>query len=729
VINATEAKTLELQRFQAVNSIESIFGGSEGLSIVGSKGNDVLDFSMTTLEHVTGIDAGDGNDTVIGSAGDDVIIGGRGNDNLSGGDGDDQFVYREGDGADRYTGGSGKDVINATEAKTLELQRFQAVNSIESIFGGSEGLSIVGSKGNDVLDFSMTTLEHVTGIDAGDGNDTVIGSAGDDVIIGGRGNDNLSGGDGDDLLVLSGNRADYKIVEQSNGSLSISDIRDSDGNDRISGFERYQFADQTVEHDELFNSAPTSIKIDGDTISESAEAGTIVGKLWASDEDRSDKHEYTLVDKNGKEVKDSNFEIRDNAIVVRDGHQLNYETSATQELYVQVTDSAGASFIKSVEINIGDSNDTPTDLHFSGDKVSENAEAGTVVGKLWASDEDRSDKHEYTLVDKNGKEVKDPNFEIRDNVIVVRDGHQLNYETSATQELYVQVTDSAGASFIKSVEINIGDSNDTPTDLHFSGDKVSENAEAGTVVGKLWASDEDRSDKHEYTLVDKNGKEVKDPNFEIRDNVIVVRDGHQLNYETSATQELYVQVTDSAGASFIKSVEINIGDSNDTPTDLHFSGDKVSESAEAGTIVGKLWASDEDRSDKHEYTLVDKNGKEVKDPNFEIRDNVIVVRDGHQLNYETSATQELYVQVTDSAGASFIKSVEINIGDSNDTPTDLHFSGDKVSENAEAGTVVGKLWASDEDRSDKHEYTLVDKNGKEVKDPNFEIRDNVIVVS
>jgi Ca2+-binding RTX toxin-like protein len=218
VINATEAKTLELQRFQAVNSIESIFGGSEGLSIVGSKGNDVLDFSMTTLEHVTGIDAGDGNDTVIGSAGDDVIIGGRGNDNLSGGDGDDQFVYREGDGADRYTGGSGKDVINATEAKTLELQRFQAVNSIESIFGGSEGLSIVGSKGNDVLDFSMTTLEHVTGIDAGDGNDTVIGSAGDDVIIGGRGNDNLSGGDGDDQFVYrEGDGADRSLHRRISG--------------------------------------------------------------------------------------------------------------------------------------------------------------------------------------------------------------------------------------------------------------------------------------------------------------------------------------------------------------------------------------------------------------------------------------------------------------------------------------------------------------------------------
>lgn len=48
--------------------------------------------------------------------------------------------------------------------------------------------------------------------------------ADNDVIFAGEGNDRLDGGKGDnDVLVLSGNRVDYKFAEQLDGSLQFSE--------------------------------------------------------------------------------------------------------------------------------------------------------------------------------------------------------------------------------------------------------------------------------------------------------------------------------------------------------------------------------------------------------------------------------------------------------------------------------------------------------------------------
>ncbi|MFN8707473.1 MAG: Ig-like domain-containing protein, partial [Planctomyces sp.] len=160
--------------------------------------------------------------------------------------------------------------------------------------------------------------------------------------------------------------------------------------------------------------------------------------------------------------KNSNFAIRDNAIVVRDGHSLDYEASASKTLFVKATDKAGASVIEAVTLNVKDANDAPFAVSLSETTISEDAAAGTVVGKLSTSDADKGDSHSYTLVDAKGNEVKNSNFAIRDNAIVVRDGHSLDYEASASKTLFVKATDKAGASVMQAVTLNVKDANDAP---------------------------------------------------------------------------------------------------------------------------------------------------------------------------------------------------------------------------------------------------------------------------
>ena len=103
------------------------------------------------------VNAGNGEDTVLGGRGDDSINGGGGDDILNGGSGNDRLVGNGGN--DTLLGGSGGDTL----------------------LGGNGNDSLVGSGGHDTLN-------------GGIGSDTLFGSSGNDHLIGNGGDDVLNGG-------------------------------------------------------------------------------------------------------------------------------------------------------------------------------------------------------------------------------------------------------------------------------------------------------------------------------------------------------------------------------------------------------------------------------------------------------------------------------------------------------------------------------------------------------
>ncbi len=182
------------------NGVEVISsGGKVGVAILGDWTSQSLDFTTTTLDGIVAIDGGDGNDTITGSAASDVIIGGSGNDTLAGGGGDDVFEVGKSHGFDSFSGGDGTDIVRATAHGTAIGLMGNYANSVESFSGsGKAGVTIQGDWTSQTLDFSATTLDGISAINGGDGNDTITGSAAADVIIGGSGNDTLNGSRGDD---------------------------------------------------------------------------------------------------------------------------------------------------------------------------------------------------------------------------------------------------------------------------------------------------------------------------------------------------------------------------------------------------------------------------------------------------------------------------------------------------------------------------------------------------
>ena len=144
-------------------------------------------------------------------------------------------------------------------------------------------------------------------------------------------------------------------------------------------------------------------------MSEAAAGGTVVGKLHTADADKGDAHSYQLVDAKGNVIDDANFVIQDNAIVVRDGASLDFESNPSLTLHVQVTDTAVSTHIEDIVISIEDANDAPTAIKIDGGSVSEAAAGGTVVGKLYTADADKGDAHTYQLVDAKGNAIDDAN--------------------------------------------------------------------------------------------------------------------------------------------------------------------------------------------------------------------------------------------------------------------------------------------------------------------------------
>ncbi len=165
------------------------------------------------VEEVRG---GSGSDTLTGTASDNNLSGGNGDDVISGGDGDDSLSGDDGD--DALLGGGGDDELRGdlTDFGADTLGGGGGIDSADISAQGRPVRVILDGVANDgPTDPGLTypkdnLLPDVENLEnAGDGDDTLIGSAapneiegggGDDQIIGGGGGDALSGDDGNDTI-------------------------------------------------------------------------------------------------------------------------------------------------------------------------------------------------------------------------------------------------------------------------------------------------------------------------------------------------------------------------------------------------------------------------------------------------------------------------------------------------------------------------------------------------
>lgn len=227
----------------------------------------------------------------------------------------------------------------------------------------NEELNVYGQRYN--LDGTAINKAVISG---GSGNDLLSGNAGNDVFV---------GGDGQDTAVFDGIRADYAIVNNADGSITVSDLNTADGDEGIDSLktvEILQFSDTDID--------PTMVPpVALDDSASLIQGGTLNIALVAND--RSDNGSLNL----------NSLVITTNAshgtITVNTDGSVNYvhdgSTSISDSFSYTVTDSTGVtSNIANVSLDITLINTPPIAVN---DNVSTNEDTGLTIDVL-ANDSD-----------------------------------------------------------------------------------------------------------------------------------------------------------------------------------------------------------------------------------------------------------------------------------------------------------------------------------------------------
>ncbi|MCB5174705.1 hypothetical protein [Microvirga lenta] len=298
------------------------------------------------------------NDSLTGDFYKNHLKGGNGDDTLEGGLGDDTLEGGAGSNTAKYTGSAAanvnlsltgeQDTTGYGKDTLIDIDNLEGGSGADIFTGNDDNNRLIGNNGNDAL--------------RGGGSDTLQGGSGDDTLAGGAGNDTLEGGAGRNTAEFSGARGNYTIVNNADGTVTVTDNTGQDGTDQLKEVRFAKFADQTIA---LTNGAASNISpsISPINFSESKAVGSQVTTLFSSDPD-GDTLTFSLVTDAG-----GLFTLDGNKLILAGA--LDYETATKHTITVKVSDGFGGDFAKDLTINVTNSTTETNSLVKRGTNASE----------------------------------------------------------------------------------------------------------------------------------------------------------------------------------------------------------------------------------------------------------------------------------------------------------------------------------------------------------------------
>ncbi len=562
------------------------FGGNDQLN--GNNDNDLLEGG----DGNDTLDGGNGSDTLQGDADNDRLIGGTGDDVLTGGAGGDVFVIEsgssdvitdydagEGDSLDLTGAGvtlssavlsevGGSTVIDIGSGETLTLQgvtlaEFNAEPTVSGLTNRGAAEDTTGA-----LDFSAVAIADSDT----PGNITVTITATDTgAVLGAVDGSGVGAGvsetaAGNNVVTLVGTAADITTYLGNASAITYTSSQDRETDDTISiqaddGISTPNAASTATIVMTPLNDLPTasnrSIIMDSNTARVLTAADFSFSDVDSADSLTSVRIDTLAVTSGTFQLSGLDVNASD-VILVADinAGNLVYTPAADTDgddlltLTFSVNDGtvfAASTSALAIDVVIPEPpepvNQAPTNFAISNDTVDEDT-PGAVVGTLSASDSG-------SLTFKTTA-VTDDRFEVVGNLLKLKDGVSINFETETSVQVILQVDDEDGATTTKAFTITVVDieENSAPTSISLSGSTVAEN-DGGASIGTLSAVDAEGGD---ITFT------VSDDRFEVIDGVLQLANGVTLDFEEDPGIELTITATDSGGLSLSSGFTITVTD-------------------------------------------------------------------------------------------------------------------------------------------------------------------------
>ncbi len=389
------------------------------------------------------------------------------------------------------------------------------------------------------------------------------------------------------------------------------------------------------------NDAPTNIILSRNTVIEN-EVGALIGNLIATDQDRSDQFIW--------QVFDQRFAVLDDKLYLAPGVRLNYEATRFIDLQIKVTDNGTPPLTLTLQksIDVLDMNEFAPALKATQFNVSESTLGGSEVAFLVAIDGDTDNGVQYKF---SGTPPTLFSIDSNSGRITLNSGAQLDHESNATYQFFVEAFDNGlpSLSTTASVNINVTDVNEFDPSITNPSISISERQLAGVPFAKLTASDLDASQSVRFLLPSSETRFTVNPTT---GDLSLTRLG-TFDFETIATDSIVVIAEDSGAPArrVEKTLSLLILDANDPPTAATVANPSILSNI-SELSLGKLTIADQDP--RQLYTVVS------SDDRFTVVDGNLVLAPGKGVLESDPIQMVVPIQVTEVGGEG--KSYSLNVG-------------------------------------------------------------------
>jgi hypothetical protein len=447
------------------------------------------------------------------------------------------------------------------------------------------------------------------------------------------------------------------------------------------------------------NDYPSSLSLSNLSVDENSPQA-LVGVLSASDPNVGDTLTFSLVDDAG-----GRFTVDGPNLVVTNGVQLDYETSASFAIIVRVVDAGGLALERNFTISVNNVNETPLEVNLSQSSIDENQPSGTIIGSFSTTDPDApptTQTFTYSLlagdvaaftIDSAGNLKTNAvfNFEARDSYsIMVRSTDQGNLTVDQAFTISVNNINEAPQIALVPILSSLAENVDTSAALDVADIVITDDALGSRT---LWLSGIDSA------------------KFKIVGSKLRLKAGAALDHETHPSLDVTININDSAvGGSLDDSdtMSISVSEAGDSPTWIVLSGNVLAENQPVGAILGTLTTNDPDQDDTFTYALVGGTG-DADNAAFTVGATTGILQTAASFDFESKGSYAVRVRTTDAGGLWFERAFTISVTNINDAPQ-IALANEllELAEDADTSSVrvVGEIVISDDALGSKIYYIL-----------------------